>query len=36
MSNDDLRLVGEYAASQSEKAFATLVERHTNFVYSRR
>jgi uncharacterized protein (TIGR03435 family) len=34
MSNDDLQLVGEYAANQSEKAFATLVERHTNFVYS--
>ena len=34
MTNDDMRLVREYAAHQSESAFATLVSRHTNLVYS--
>jgi RNA polymerase sigma factor (sigma-70 family) len=34
MTNDDMRLVQEYAAHQSESAFATLVSRHTNLVYS--
>ena len=34
MVNDDLSLVGEYAARQSESAFAALVERYTNLVYS--
>ncbi len=34
MTNDDMRLVREYAARQSESAFATLVSRHTNLVYS--
>ncbi len=32
--NDDMALVREYAASQSETAFATLVERHINLVHS--
>ena len=32
--NDDMRLVREYAASQSERAFETLVGRHINLVYS--
>ena len=31
--NDDMRLVREYAASQSERAFETLVSRHVNLVY---
>jgi RNA polymerase sigma factor (sigma-70 family) len=31
---DDMALVREYAASQSEPAFAELVARHLNFVYS--
>jgi RNA polymerase sigma factor (sigma-70 family) len=31
---DDMALVREYAASQSEPAFAQLVARHLNFVYS--
>jgi uncharacterized protein (TIGR03435 family) len=34
MTADDMRLVREYAARQSESAFATLVSRHTNLVYS--
>ena len=32
--NDDMALVREYAASQSNHAFETLVERHINLVYS--
>lgn len=32
--NDDMALVREYAANQSERAFETLVERHLNLVYS--
>lgn len=32
--NDDMELVREYAARQSEPAFAALVERHINLVYS--
>jgi RNA polymerase sigma factor (sigma-70 family) len=31
---DDMALVREYAARQSEPAFAQLVARHLNFVYS--
>ena len=31
---DDMDLVQEYAARQSEQAFATLVSRHINLVYS--
>src|SRR5215469_14019362 len=34
MMNDDMALVREYAATQSEQAFATLVSRHINLVYS--
>jgi DNA-directed RNA polymerase specialized sigma24 family protein len=34
MMNDDMALVREYAASQSEQAFETLVSRHINLVYS--
>jgi RNA polymerase sigma factor (sigma-70 family) len=34
MMNDDMALVREYAASQSERAFETLVARHVNLVYS--
>ncbi|HUA66213.1 MAG TPA: TIGR03435 family protein [Alphaproteobacteria bacterium] len=34
MMNDDMALVREYAASQSEGAFETLVARHVNLVYS--
>ena len=34
MMNDDMALVREYAASQSESAFQTLVTRHVNLVYS--
>ena len=34
MTNDDMGLVREYAASQSEQAFETLVARHVNLVYS--
>jgi RNA polymerase sigma factor (sigma-70 family) len=32
--NDDMDLVREYAADRSEPAFATLVSRHVNLVYS--
>ena len=32
--NDDLTLLREFAASNSEAAFATLVHRHVNVVYS--
>ena len=32
--NDDLTLLREYAASNSEPAFAALVNRHVNLVYS--
>lgn len=34
MMGDDMQLVGQYAASQSEAAFAELVSRHTDLVYS--
>jgi RNA polymerase sigma factor (sigma-70 family) len=34
MMNDDMALVREFAASQSEHAFETLVSRHVNLVYS--
>jgi len=34
MTNDDMDLVRQYAAHHSENAFAALVSRHTNLVYS--
>ncbi len=34
MHADDMNLVREYAANGSEAAFATLVQRHVNLVYS--
>ncbi len=34
MMNDDMALVREYAASQSERAFETLVARYVSLVYS--
>ncbi len=34
MPNDDLTLLREFAQSKSESAFAALVERHVNLVYS--
>jgi len=34
MLNDDMGLVREYAASQSEQAFETLVSRHVGLVHS--
>ena len=32
--NDDMELVREYAARQSEQAFETLVSRHVGLVHS--
>ena len=32
MMNDDMELLREYAGSQSETAFETLVSRHLNLV----
>ncbi|HUA67318.1 MAG TPA: sigma-70 family RNA polymerase sigma factor [Candidatus Saccharimonadales bacterium] len=34
MTTDDMELVRQYAAHQSESAFTALVSRHTNLVYS--
>src|SRR6266436_6868458 len=34
MISDDMALVREYSQSNSEQAFATLVSRHINLVYS--
>jgi len=34
MTTDDMALVRQYAADQSEEAFATLVSRHAGLVYS--
>jgi RNA polymerase sigma factor (sigma-70 family) len=34
MPNDDLALLREYARNNSEEAFAALVSRHVNLVYS--
>ena len=34
MMNDDMTLVREYVASQSNQAFEALVARHVNLVYS--
>ena len=34
MQNDDLTLLRDYARNHSEDAFATLVSRHVNLVYS--
>jgi RNA polymerase sigma factor (sigma-70 family) len=34
MATDDMVLVWEYAANRSESAFAELVKRHVNLVYS--
>jgi len=34
MTNNDMELVRAYAVTQSESAFATLVSRHANLVYS--
>ena len=34
MPNDDLNLLQEYARRNSEEAFAALVSRHVNLVYS--
>jgi RNA polymerase sigma factor (sigma-70 family) len=34
MADDDMALLREYAATQNEQAFETLVSRHVNLVYS--
>jgi hypothetical protein len=34
MPNDDLTLLREYSRNHSEPAFAALVSRHVNLVYS--
>ena len=34
MANDDLTLLRDYARQKSEAAFASLVSRHVNLVYS--
>ena len=34
MANNDMALVRDFVARRSEQAFATLVERHVNLVYS--
>ena len=34
MLNDDMTLLGEYARNNSEEAFAALVSRYVNLVYS--
>ena len=34
MMTDDMQLVGEYARNHSETAFASLVQRHIDLVYS--